>query len=219
MLARCILANPSRSGRSHWRDTQKAVWMRITKWRAGQLSELWDEILGENNRHNKHLSQKCNNSSASPNFLCARRAAEDGQYRKAIQILSSAGITPSSRDVLDAMLSKHPQSPLPPLPPSSAPLAVCVSELDVVRVLQSVPNGTAAGPSSHRANHLNEAVFFSSPIRSDFALKGLVSVVNLFCAGHALTAFYHSCVVLLYLLARRKPGGFVQFPLGRFCGI
>ena len=42
MLARCILANPSRGGRSHWRDTQKAVRTRIAKWRAGQLSELWD---------------------------------------------------------------------------------------------------------------------------------------------------------------------------------
>ena len=115
MLARCILANPSRGGRSHWRDTQKAVKTRIAKWKAGQLSELWDGILAENNRLN-NLIQKRSNSPVPANIHRARRAVEDGQFRKAIQILSSAGIAPSSSDVYDAMLSKHPQSAPPPIP-------------------------------------------------------------------------------------------------------
>ena len=168
MLARCILANPSRGGRSHWRDTQKAVRSRIAKWRAGQLSELWDDILTENNRLN-NLSQKRNNSPVPANIHRARRAVEDGQFRKAIQILSSDGIAHSSSDVYDTMLSKHPQSDPPAIPSTPLPPAVRVSELDVVRALKSFPNGTAPGPSSLRANHLKEAVFCPSPTQSEFA--------------------------------------------------
>ena len=37
MLAKCILANPPRGGRCHWRDTQKCVQARIAKWRAGEF--------------------------------------------------------------------------------------------------------------------------------------------------------------------------------------
>ena len=218
MLARCILANPSRGGRSHWRDTQKAVKTRIAKWKAGQLSELWDGILAENNRLN-NLIQKRSNSPVPANIHRARRAVEDGQFRKAIQILSSAGIAPSSSDVYDAMLSKHPQSAPPPIPSTPVPPAVRVSELDVVRALQSFPNGTAPGPSSLRANHLKEAVFCPSPIQSEFALKGLVGVVNLLVAGRAPSCIIPFLCGASLLACQKKDGGFVQLPLGRFCGV
>ena len=214
MLARCILANPSRGGRSHWRDTQKAVRIRIAKWRAGQLSELWVDTLELNNRHNRRLSQKRNNSSFSPNLFHVRRAVEDGQYRKAIQILSSAGIAHSSRDVFDDMLSKHPQSAPPPIPSSPAPPAVCVSEPDVVRALQSFPNGTAPGPSSLRANHLKEAVFCPSPIRSEFALKGLVGIVNLLCAGRVPRCILPFLCGASLLACQKKDGGFRPIAIG-----
>ena len=168
MLARCILENPSKGGRSHWRDIRKAVNTRLTKWRAGQLSELWDDILEENNRLNRNQSQKHMNSSATANINRARRAVEDGQYRKAIQILSSAGFAPTPTNVFDIMLGKHPHAAPPPIPSSPVPPAVRISELDMVRALQSFPNGTAPGPSGLRANHLKEAILCHSPIRSDF---------------------------------------------------
>ena len=53
--------------------------------------------------------------SATANINRARRAVEDGQYRKAIQILSSAGIAPTSTNVFDIMLGKHPQAAPPPI--------------------------------------------------------------------------------------------------------
>ncbi len=44
----------------------------------------------------------------------ARRAVENGQYRKAIQALSSGGLAQVTPKVLDEMVVKHPQAP--PLP-------------------------------------------------------------------------------------------------------
>ena len=48
----------------------------------------------------------------------ARRAVEEGQYRKAIQALSSSGLANVTPDVIDEMLdlSKHPQSAPPTIP-------------------------------------------------------------------------------------------------------
>ena len=63
MLAGCILANPSRGGRSHWRDIRKAVNTRLTKWRAGQLSKQWNDVLEENNCLNRNQFQKHMNFS------------------------------------------------------------------------------------------------------------------------------------------------------------
>ena len=92
MLARCILASPPRGGRSHWRDIQRRVKQRLAKWRDGQIMELWEDILDENNRLNARLSQKRSTPSPFSNIHRARLAAEDGQYRKALQALSSVGI-------------------------------------------------------------------------------------------------------------------------------
>ena len=75
-----------------------------------------------------------------------------------------------------------------------------------MRALKSFPNGTAPGPSSLRANHLKEAVFCPSPTQSEFALKGLVGVVNLLVAGRA-----PSCIIPFLcgasLLACQKKDG------------
>ena len=95
MAPRCILANPTRGGRTQWRETQRLVKSRIRRWQAGDFSELWDETLAEANKH----SRKKKKTHKKPpletlrkaNARRARRAVEDGQYRKAIQSLSSGG--------------------------------------------------------------------------------------------------------------------------------
>ena len=214
MLARCILANPSRGGRSHWRDTQKAVMSRITKWRAGQLSELWDDVIGSNNRLNKHLSRRCNNSTIHANINRAHRAVEDGQYRKALQFLSSTSIAPSSMEVLNSMVCKHPQSAPPLIPTSPIPPPVHISELDVARALKSFPNGTAPGPSCLRANHLKEAVFCPSPIRAEVALKGLVGIVNLLSAGCAPRCIIPFLCGASLIACQKKDGGLRPIAIG-----
>ena len=106
-----------------------------------------EDVLDENNHFIARLSQKRPQSSPSPNIHRPRLAAEDGQYRKALQSLTSSGIAPSSREVLDAMASKHLQSALPTIPAPPLPQPVHVSESDVLRALQSSHTGTAPGPS------------------------------------------------------------------------
>ena len=98
--------------------------LRIRRWLAGEISELWNDVLSEKNSRARLLARKKNKSTRSnlrkSNAISARRAVEDGQwqYRKAIQALSSDGLAPISFDVIKEMQSKHPQSPPPSIPPS-----------------------------------------------------------------------------------------------------
>ena len=164
MLAKCILANPPRGGRRHWRDTQKFIQARIAAWRAGECGKtqwmqplFWSTGLGSVFPTPPPSAE----SNRSTNARRARRAVENGQYKKATQSLSSAGFAPPSEDVLDEMLAKHPQSGASPSSFDEAPPPVQVAIVDVVNALRSFPSGTAPGPSCLRANHVKEAVFLS----------------------------------------------------------
>ena len=149
-------ASPPRGGRSHWRDILKLVRARIQKWRDGNISDLWADVIA---KLKARLSRpKSPDRSAESlrrgNAIRARRAIGDGQYKKALQSLTSAGLAPPSNEVLAEMISKHPTSGLPSLPADPPPPAVEVSKEDVARALKSFPNGSAPGPSGLRANHL-----------------------------------------------------------------
>ena len=57
MVPRCILANPPRGGRCHWRDTLKLVKGRITKWNEGGHFDLWSVVERENDCLLQHLQK------------------------------------------------------------------------------------------------------------------------------------------------------------------
>ena len=67
---------------------------------------------------------------------------EDGQYRKAIQSLTSVGLAQASADIANEMLAKHQANP-PHLPPDPVPPPVQISEGVVVKALRSFPIFTA----------------------------------------------------------------------------
>jgi hypothetical protein len=153
-------------------------------------------------------------STRSTNARRARRAVENGQYKKAIQSLSSAGFAPPSEDVLDEMVAKHPQSGASPFSFDEAPPPVQVAIVDVVNALRSFPSGTAPGQSCLRANHVKEAVFCSSPESAESALEGLVGVVNLLCAGRAPPAILPYLCGATLLACNKKNGGLRPIAVG-----
>ena len=219
MLAKCILANPPRGGRSHWRDTLKLLQARIQRWKEGDLLGLWVEpsssIKGLRSRSARSKSKPTSSESLRrSNATRARRAVEDGQYKKALQSLTSMGLAPPSSDVFDEMLAKHPQSDPPPLSGMAPSPSFHVSPEEVVSALKSFPTGSAPGPSGLRANHLKEAVFCSSPHHAHLTLQSLTSFVNLLCAGKAPQVIVpHLCGASL-LPCKKKDGGLRPIAVG-----
>ena len=217
MLARCILANPARGGHSRWRDTQECVRARIRRWRAGELTGLWAEVVAADGKLKQRRSRPKGATSESlqaANARCAHRVVEAGQYRKAIQFLSSAGLAQASIEVVNEMRAKHPQADPPSIPPAPTPPPVQVSGGDVIRALRSFPSDSAPGPSNFRASHFKEAVLCPSPDQANYALQGLLGVVNLLCGGHApLEVVPHLCGASLFA-CRKKGGGLRPIAIG-----
>ena len=219
MLPRCLLSSPPRGGRSHWRDTLKTVRTRIQKWRAGNFVELWEEVASANHSLKARLSRS-SSSGSSPdavlrsNVIRARRAVGDGQYRKALQSLSSAGLAQPSADVLVEMLAKHPPSANPALPEDTPPPPVQFSSEEVIKALKSFPAGSAPGPSGLRANHIKQAVLCPSPDRAGQALTSLTRFVNLLCSGNVPSEIVpHLCGATL-LPCKKKSGGLRPIAVG-----
>ncbi len=174
---------------------------------------LWSDHLACVERHaertgrreaRKQPSQQ--DTLRSLNARRAKRAVGAGQYRKAIQALTSEGLAPASTEILDEMLAKHPQSPLPPSPSSPPPPPITVREATVSKALHSFPADSAPGPSRFRATHFKEAVFCPSPDPGNKALQAITGTVNLLCAGLVpQQVIPHLCGATL--LASKKKGG------------
>ena len=210
MLPRCILANPANGDRLHWRELLKLIRSRINRWQSGDISGLWSDFLaGEGNTNGRrHVPKKPSNldSLRAANARRARRAVEAGQYRKAIQALTSEGFSPPTSEILDEMLTKHPQSPPTTTPPSPAPPSLKICEESIIRALRSFPGDSTPGPSLLRANHFKEAVFCPSPDTGNKALKALTITVNQLIEGLAPPPVVpHLCGATL--LAIKKKGG------------
>ena len=217
MLPRCVLANPVRGGRTHWRDTVKLVKSRIRRWRAGDYSALWADMVED---EVKRVRLRKKSKAVPPELLRranarrARHAAEEGQSRKALQALSSVGLADATSVVVDAMLAKHPQSPAPLTPPGPTPPPPTISEAGVLKALKSFPSGSAPGPSNLRANHLKEAVQCPSPDRAAHATRALTGVIQLLCAGHGPPDIIpHLCGATL-LASKKKGGGLRPIAVG-----
>ena len=208
MLPRCILASPVRGGRSHYRETLELVRRRIRRWKAGEFTDLWSDVVEEDSRWVRKRQRKAPtpNSLRLSNARRARRLTEEGQYKKALQALLSEGIAGASAEVIDQMLSKHPQVAPPSLPqgPPSPPPHIA-SEI-ILKAIRSFPAGSAPGPSHFRAAHLKEAVLCPSPGQAAQVMHSLTGLVNLLCSGHAPPEVVpHLCGATL--IACKKRGG------------
>ena len=211
MLPRCVFSSPANAGLLRWREIQKLVKLRIRRWLAGEISELWIDVLSEKDSRARLLSRKkkksTRNNLRKSNAIRARRAVEDGQYRKAIQALSSGGLAPITSDVVKEMQAKHPQSSPPSIPLSQPQSPIELVDTQVIQALRSFPNGSAPGPSNLRANHLKEAVSCPSPGKAARATQALTRVVSLLCDGRAPSQIVpHLCGATLLPIQKKGCG-------------
>ena len=125
MFAKCVLVSPAVGHRLPWREILQLVKARLRRC-LGDWDRLWSEAFAES-RPQYHCKRPSSSTAYSPsqaqrhhNIRRARSAAQDGQYSKAIQALTSEGL--ASAEVLQEMLSKHPQAPFcPPAWPCTHP--------------------------------------------------------------------------------------------------
>jgi hypothetical protein len=103
MLTKCVLVSPARSIRQSWQATSKLVKERLKRWSNNDFLGLWSTVLSEAEKHKRSRRMSDIHSN---NIRRARLAAEQGQFHKAIQALTSLGVAQSSSNVTEEMLRK-----------------------------------------------------------------------------------------------------------------
>ena len=214
MLAKCVLASPAAGRRMRWREIFKLVKSRLDRWAAGEFGALWQEavsgarVLADLARSSPGSLQR------SRNIRRAKQASQEGQYRKAIQTLSSEGLASPSAEVLKEMLTKHSQAPQPTLPEGPTPPPAILCESNVLKCVCSFPKGSAPGPSGLHPGHLREATRCPSPDQANRFLSVLTTFVNLLAAGRTpLDVTPYLCGATL-LASKKKSGGHRPIAVG-----
>ena len=161
IFAKLILAVPLRGGKNSC-NIVTIVNDRLKRWAQGQYINLWLEAEASQTKwKRRQLRQNANSSQLSFNAKRAEAKGRSGQYRNALQALSSKGLADDSDEVLQSLRQKHPQGPVPILPDTPCPDPIPIPSDSVRSAVLSFNADTAPGPSGFRANYFKD--LFSSP--------------------------------------------------------
>ena len=172
MFARCILpaGRGSRIGDAY--SMAKLVRGRLTQWRAGEYIALWEKAV-DLTKVTKKRGRKRKEPEKSQDKRNAERAtvlAQDGQYTKALQALSSAGMAAPTNANLNIMREKHPAAPgLGVTAPTTDVPQLTFGQSEVEKAVRKFRRGSAPGPSGLRPEHL-KAALQAAPGRRERAL-------------------------------------------------
>ena len=186
MFARCILPAGRGPRAADAYSQARLVRERLRRWRAGEYSQLWQEAVDLTKVQPKKKKKKQGDQEKSQEKQNAERAAtlaQDGQFTKALQALTSAGMAPPTRANLKFMKEKHPQAPGEPVNPlNTESPQLSFGQVEVDKAAKKFRRGSAPGPSGLRPEHLRVALQ-AAPGRRDRALQSLTKLVNAMAKG------------------------------------
>ena len=186
IFARVIL--PATSPRSSVGDQVKT---RLRRWRAGEAAQLWQEALQsieprprrgrKKRRDDEELTEE--EKLKKRNAKRAGTMASEGQFHRALQALTSAGMAEPNRETVKIMKEKHPvgQQLIGDLPTTDcSPLSLTSTQ--VIESALKFKKGSAPGPSGLRPEHLR-VVLQSTNTRRDSAAVSLTKLLNKMMSG------------------------------------
>ena len=214
-----IPASAPRSSEQSLGDQVKA---RLRRWRAGEAAQLWQEAVQMTEKQPRRGRKKRGGEEElseeeklrKRNAKRAATMAGEGQYARACQALTSAGMAEHNRQTVKVMREKHPaaQQPIGDLPTTDhAPLSFTSTQ--VVKAALKFRKGSAGGPSGLRPEHLR-VVLQSTNTRRDSAAVALTRFLNQMMAGKvpAIVAPY-LCGARLHA-GKKKDGGLRPIAVG-----
>ena len=147
---------------------------RLKQWGRGEYRMLWDEAVKMTavppraRRKRTGEPEQATKSQEEKNGERATKLAQEGQYSRALQSLTSQGMADAAGSTVKAMEEKHPQPTHQKAPqPSTTAPQLSFSQADVFKAAMSFRRGSAPGPSGLRPEHLKVAVKSPSPNRAE----------------------------------------------------
>ena len=196
----------------------RVVKERLGRWRRGEYKQLWDEAVSITKappKPRKKAPAREEHSLEEKNAQRATRLAQEGQYTRSLQSLTSAGMAQHNRTTVDIMTDKHPPAPLVPiLQPESNTPQMTFSQTQVYNSIKSFRKGSAPGPSGLRAEHLKVATKSAPPNRTDKATSAITKLVNCMAGGKVPEEVaVYLCGARLHA-ANKKDGGIRPIAVG-----
>ena len=157
---------------------------RLTRWRSGEVSELWHEALTLTKTSRRKKKKKLSASEQKEwNIKQASQRASEGQFGKAMQALTSAGLAPTTLENLAKMKALHPEA-RPPVERNTEEQQIRVSCDEVKKAVFMMRSGSSPGPDGHKPSHYKAALSESAPGRRDRALASLTRLINSIADGN-----------------------------------
>ena len=211
MLPKTTLGLPHRGDKKHRFSVSSAIKNHLSRWRDGDIRQLWLESKSRSKNHNTLPPSSSTNKSINIKKACYK--GKEGHYGKAIQVLQSQGVAhPSNTSALVDQKSRHPQNPLP-TPLSNYPATLSVSPEMISSCLSGFPKGSSPGSSNFRIQHLFEPICGSWAPASQECLRSLTIWLNHLLSGHPLLAPW-LCGAPLTALHKKCQQGFRPIAVG-----
>ena len=217
MFPRCILpaGRGPRAGDVY--SQARIVRDRLRRWRAGEYAQLWREAVDltkvppkkkKKNRGGEEKTQEKRNAER------AATLAEDAQFTKALQALTSAGMAPPTPANVKTMKEKHPEARVQPAPlPTTEVPQLSFSQVEVDKAVKKFRRGSAPGPSGLRPEHV-KSTLQAAPGRRDKALQSLTRLVNVMVKGEVPTEIAPFLSGARLHAANKKDGGIRPIAIG-----
>ena len=109
MFPRAIHPVPANRNQSDAYSQARIVKERLVRWGRGEYRELWDEATKLSRfqpRKKKKGVEETEPSQEEQNSRRATRLAQDGQFTRALQALTSAGLVQDKRAALNTLRDK-----------------------------------------------------------------------------------------------------------------
>ena len=111
---------------------------------------------------------------------------EEGDFKGAVRVAASDEVfAVENEDTLKSLREKHPKphpdSVIPTQQTIQSPIIVTAS--DVMKAIQSFPNGSSGGPDGLRPQHLKDLIFSSAGLGSSVLMESLTAFVNFVIRG------------------------------------
>ena len=110
MFVKVTLTAPTGKNKPDLNNQTKTIKNKLSRWRKGEYSKLWEEAarMTRSSPQSERRASDQEVSQEEMNALRAVRLAQQGEYTRAVQSLTSAGLAKLNRDTIRTMKSKHP---------------------------------------------------------------------------------------------------------------
>ncbi len=189
-MIRALLFLENRGGRTNYKRRMTRTRLRFQRWAKGERAQVWAEVRAEALRQQ---AKRRENSQGAPllspealkarqtkaNIKRARYFGSRGEYRKAVQALTSNGLADLTEETMKVLVELHPAEDEPTIRECNA-TPIVVSPEVTMRAIERFGRSAKGGIDEVTAQHLRDATAFND---ATHLTRNLTAFINMIFRG------------------------------------